>query len=70
MLGPVQPIDFARTRHHPRAEARPTGAGGPATIGGPPDGEAKRVLKQVERNMTTLTRAVPMEKIEELPPAM
>jgi hypothetical protein len=48
----------------------------PATIGGPtaagdlPAGEAERVLRRVERNFTALTRMVPMEEIEDLPPSM
>jgi hypothetical protein len=38
--------------------------------GGPPAGEAERVLRRVERNLTALTRAVPMAEIEDLPPSM
>jgi hypothetical protein len=67
-VGPVRPTDFARTRHHPRPEAGPTTAGGPTAAGGPPAGEADRVLRRVERNLTALTRAVPMAEIEDLPP--
>jgi hypothetical protein len=60
-MGPVCPTDFARTRRHPRLEVgaaratRPTGA-----VGGPQPGEAERVLRRVEQNLTTLTHAVPM----------
>jgi hypothetical protein len=43
----------------------------PATVVGvPPAGEAERVLRRVERNLTALTRTVPMAKIEDLPPSM
>lgn len=44
---------------------------GPTTIAGvPPAGEAKRFLRRVERNLTALTRIVPMDEIEDLPPFM
>jgi hypothetical protein len=69
-VGPVRPTDFARTRHHPRERSGPTGAGGPTAAGGPPAREAERVLRRVERNLTTLTHAVSMAEIEDLPPAM
>jgi hypothetical protein len=39
-------------------------------VGGPQAGEADRVLRRVERNLTALTHAVPMAEIEDLPPAM
>jgi len=39
-------------------------------MGGPPAREAERVLRQVERNLTTLTRLVAMTEIEDLPPSM
>jgi hypothetical protein len=58
----------------PRPEAVPAAAAGPAATttvaGGPPAGEAERVLRWVERNLTALTRAVPMAEIEDLPPSM
>jgi hypothetical protein len=38
-VGHVQPIDFARNRRHPQPEA------GPTAKGGPPAGEADRVLQ-------------------------
>lgn len=69
-VGPVRPVDFARTRRCPRLEAGLAAAGGPVAAGGPPVGEAHRVLHRVERNLTALIRAVPMAKIEDLPPAM
>jgi hypothetical protein len=70
-VGPVHPTDFSRTRRCPRPEAGPAAATGPAAAaGGPPAGEAERVLRRVERNLTALTRTVPMEEIEDLPPAM
>jgi hypothetical protein len=59
-VGPVHPTDFSRTRQHPRPEAGPAAAGGPTAVGGPPAGEAERVFETVERNLTTLTRTVPM----------
>jgi len=70
-VGPMRPIDFSRTRRRPRPEAGPTAAVGPvATTGGPLVREAERVLRWVERNLTALTHAVPMEEIEDLPPVM
>jgi hypothetical protein len=63
-VGPVRPTDFVRTRRRPRPEA------GPTTAGGPPAREADRVLRWVERNLTALTRTVPMAEIEDLPPSM
>jgi hypothetical protein len=39
-------------------------------MGGPPEGEADRVPRRVERNHTTLTHEIPMAEIEDLPPAM
>jgi hypothetical protein len=41
-----------------------------SAAGGPPSGEAERVLRWVERNLTALTRTVPMAEIEDLPPSM
>jgi hypothetical protein len=69
-VGPVRPTNFARTRRRPRLEVGSTGAGGPTAVGGPPAGEVERVLRRVERNLTALTRAVPMAEIEDLPPTM
>jgi hypothetical protein len=70
-VGPVHPTDFSRTRRRPRPEAGPAGATRPATTaGGPPAGEAERVLRWVEWNLTALTRTVPMVEIEDLPPSM
>lgn len=69
--GPVRPTDFARSRRRPRPEATPTVAVGPvATTGGPPTGEAERVLRWVERNLTAPTRTMPMAEIEDLLPSM
>jgi hypothetical protein len=60
-VGPVRPTDFSRTRQRPRPEAGPTGSARPAVVaGGPPAGEAERVLRRVERNLTALTRTVPI----------
>jgi hypothetical protein len=53
----------------PRPEAGPAMVDGP-TAGGPPAGEAERVLRRVEWNLTALTRTVPMAEIEDLPPSM
>lgn len=73
-VGPVRPTDFSRTRWRPRPETVPAATVGPTTVvavtGGPPAGEAERVLRWVERNLTALTRAVPMAEIEDLPPSM
>jgi hypothetical protein len=60
-VGPMHPPDFSRTRWSPQPESRPAGVVGPTTVaGGSPVGEAKRVLRWVERNLTALTRTVPM----------
>jgi hypothetical protein len=47
-----------------------TNSRGPVAIGGPPVGEAERVLRWVEQNLTALTCTVPMAEIEDLPPSM
>jgi hypothetical protein len=59
-----------RNRRRPRPVAAPAPIGGPTVAGDIPTKEAKRVLRQVERNFIVLTRMVPMEKIEDLPPSM
>jgi hypothetical protein len=70
-VGPVHPADFLRTRWHPRPKAGPSAVIGPAeTIGGPPFIEVERFLRQVEQNLTALTRTVPMAEIEDVPPMM
>jgi hypothetical protein len=70
-VGPVHPTDFARSRRRPRLEAAAAAAVGPvAAAGGPPAREVERVLRWVQRNLTTLTRTVPMAEIEDLPPSM
>jgi hypothetical protein len=70
-VGPVYPIYFVRRRWHPQPEATMTMDAGLATkIGGPLAGEAERVLRQVEWNLTALTRTVPMAEIEDVPPSM
>jgi hypothetical protein len=51
-------------RRHPQEDVRP------ATVVGPSKKEAERVLRQVERNLTTLTHPMLMAEIEELPPTM
>jgi hypothetical protein len=62
---------FAWSRRHPRPEALPAAVVGPTTAAGvPPAGEAERVLRRVEWNLTALTRTVPMAEIEDLPPSM
>jgi hypothetical protein len=70
-VGPVHPTDFARTRRRPRPEAGAARATRPAgAAGGPQPGEAERVLRWVEWNLTALTHVVPMAEIEDLPPSM
>jgi hypothetical protein len=59
------PGDVLNQRQYQQQSARPT-----TTAGGPPAGEAERVLRWVEQNLTALTRAVPMAEIEDLPPSM
>jgi hypothetical protein len=55
-VGPVRPTDFVRSRKRPRPEAAPAATVGPTTTArGPPTGEAERVLRRVERNLTALT---------------
>jgi hypothetical protein len=39
-------------------------------VGNLPVGEAERVLRQIERNFTALTRTVPMVEIEDLSPSL
>ena len=69
-VGPVRPTDYARNRRLPRPEAVAAAAGGAVVAGNLPIGEAKRVLRQIERNFTALTRTVPMAEIEDLPPSL
>jgi hypothetical protein len=69
-VGPVRPADYARNKCCPQLWAAPTTVGGPTIEGDLPAGDVERVLRRVERNFTTLTRTVPMEKIEDLPPSM
>jgi hypothetical protein len=56
--------------HCSQPEAAAAAAGGAVVVGNLLAGEAKRVLRQVEWNFTALTRTVPMEEIEDLPPSM
>jgi hypothetical protein len=67
---PVRPADYAQSMHCPWLEAVAAAAGGAAVAGNLPVGEAERVLRQIERNFTVLTRTVPMAEIEDLPPSM
>jgi hypothetical protein len=69
-VGPMRPADYAWNRHRPRPEAAAAATRGAAVVGNLPAGEAKRVLRQIERNFTALTRTVPMAEIEDLPPSM
>jgi hypothetical protein len=69
-MGPVRPTDFSRTRQRHQPYAVPTTTSGPTATGGPPAREAERLLRWVEQNLTALTRAVPMAKIEDLLPSM
>ena len=69
-VGLVHPAEFTRTRWCPRPEAGPTIVGGPIAVGGPLAGEAEKILRQVEQNLTMLTCAVPMAEIEDLLPSM
>jgi hypothetical protein len=66
-VGPVWPTNLPKTRHHSREQTQP---GGAAIVVGPSSIEAERELRRVERNLMTLTRSVPMEEIEDLPPSM
>ena len=69
-VGPVRPADYARNKHRPRPGTTPTAAGGLAVVGELPVGKAESVLRRVEKNFTSLTRTIPMAKIEDLPPSM
>jgi hypothetical protein len=69
-VGPLCPVDLARTQQCPRLEVEPTVANGPTTIGGPPAGDSKRVLRQVERNLVVVTHTIPMDEIKDLPLSM
>ena len=69
-VGPVLPVDYARNRRCPWPEAAAVATGGGAVAGNLPAGEAKRVLRRVERNFTALTSIVPMAEIEDLSPSM
>ena len=70
-VGPVRPVDFARTRWRPRPKAGPSAVvRTTATMGGSLAREAERVLRWVEQNLTALTRTVPMVEIEDLPLSM
>jgi hypothetical protein len=44
-VGPVQPVDYARNRRHPRPGATVAAVGGPVVAGDLPVGEAERVLR-------------------------
>ena len=69
-VGPVRPVDYARNRCRPWPEAAAATARGAAVEGNFPIGEAERALRRIERNFTELTRTVPMEEIEDLPPSL
>jgi hypothetical protein len=69
-VGPVFPMDFTRTRRRPQIEVGPTTTGEPIAAGGPVVGEAERVLRWVECNLTMLTCTIPMDEIKNLPPSM
>jgi hypothetical protein len=69
-VGPMRPVDYARNRCHPRPRAATATVEGLVVSGDLPVGEAKRVLRQVERKFTALTRIVPMVEIEDLIPSM
>nr|ABK25557.1 unknown [Picea sitchensis] len=69
-VGLVQPADYAGNMCRPRLEVAASATGGPTVARNLPTGEAERVLKQVERNFTALTRTVPMAETEDLPPSM
>jgi hypothetical protein len=69
-VGPVRPVDYAWNRHCRQPEAVASATEGATVAGNLPSREAERVLRQVERNITALTRIVPMAEIEDLPPSM
>jgi hypothetical protein len=67
----VRLADFLRTRWRPRKEVGLAVSTGPTTIvGGPPAGEAERVLRRVEKKIIALTRTFPVVEIEDLPLSM
>jgi hypothetical protein len=63
-------MDYVRNMHRPQLRAAPIAVGGPTTARELPIGEAERVLRRVEKNLTSLTHTIPMEEIEDLPPSM
>jgi hypothetical protein len=63
-VGTVRPTDFEKTMCHPQVNVRPTVAGGP------PAGEAERILQRVDRNLIALTHLMSMAEIEDLLSAM
>jgi hypothetical protein len=63
----MRPVDFPRTRHCHREQIHLEGV---AVEVGPLSSKDERVLRRVERNMTSLTRSMPMEEIKDLPPSM
>jgi hypothetical protein len=70
-VGPVRPMDFSRNRQRPRLEVGVVGVIGlVGAAGGPLACEVERLLRRAERNLISLTCAVPMEEIEDLPPSM
>jgi hypothetical protein len=70
-VGLVHLVDFSRTMQSLRLEVGQAATIGLTTsTGGPPAVEAERVLRWVERNLTTLTHVIPMEEIEDLQPVM
>jgi hypothetical protein len=70
-VGPMCPADFSRIKRRPRPKVGTVAATGPAAAARVhPAREAERVLRWVEWNLTALTRTVPMEEIEDLPPSI
>ena len=69
-VGLMRPTYYAINKRCPRPGAAPAAVGGPKAAGELPVGEAERVLRQVDRNFTSLTRTIPMVEIEDLPPSM
>jgi hypothetical protein len=69
-VGLVQPAEYERNMRCPWPGATSTVTGGSIGVGELPASETERVLRQVERNFTSLTRTIPMVEIKDLTPYM
>jgi hypothetical protein len=66
-VGLVRLTDLPRTKRRPLEQTKPRGV---VVVAGPSSIEAERVLRWVERNLTSLTRSMLIVVIEDIPPSM